>query len=622
MHQPPSKKPIAFDFVVVGAGGGPDETNLSAYLVKPHSTSWEDGVVALEAGSGQGTLAQLLRSNPNIFSKPEDKNLAPGKRYTASEIYSFVKCFLITHAHLDHINSLIISAGSFKGSRKRIYALNTVLKDMELVFADRIWPNLASWKEEDDDYKLLYSNLETDGRYKRVFPDISVQSMPLNHGCNALGHYSSTAFFVRHDPTLQEFILFGDVEPDSLVRTPRTIDVWRAAAPKVPSKLSTIFIECSWPSGRKDELLFGHLTPEHLVDELTTLATEVVKYRQNNSHTDGRRRPRKRQRKNSLTTADLANALDGLRVYVIHCKDDFDSTSSLPIREVIVQQVCKLVEDKNLGAQILAAEQGMHIVQYEINLSSPEDARTSICHCRNCRKFTGSPFGTTTKVPPGSLHFKDESTLKTHVSDNGGAMLTRQFCGECGSGIVEWGESAGETSQRREWLPEVPETPCTNAKVTEVPIAASQTDTVATDSKETLGEPSGKDKEILEDPVPLRPLTSLNWPYVPEESAYPDPLKRDDPKMLQTHQYEAIGMKVLADNPKLPEFLTEIDKLRGQDREQALQRALGVTPADITGRVDGVQVGEDVLALRALAEAVEAAVRGDNKSTLGLDWGE
>lgn len=41
--------------------------------------------------------------------------------------------------------------------------------------------------------------------------------------------------------------------------------------------------------------------------------------------------------------------------------------------------------------------------------------------------------------------------------------------------------------------------------------------------------------------VPLRPLTSLKWPYVPEESTYPDPLKRDDPKPLQTAQYEAIG---------------------------------------------------------------------------------
>lgn len=45
----------------------------------------------------------------------------------------------------------------------------------------------------------------------------------------------------------------------------------------------------------------------------------------------------------------------------------------------------------------------------------------------------------------------------------------------------------------------------------------------------------------LEEKVQLRPLTSLNWPYVPEESAYPDPLKRDDPKPLQLNQYEAIG---------------------------------------------------------------------------------
>lgn len=47
------------------------------------------------------------------------------------------------------------------------------------------------------------------------------------------------------------------------------------------------------------------------------------------------------------------------------------------------------------------------------------------------------------------------------------------------------------------------------------------------------------DEDINE--VPLRPLTSLKWPYVPEESAYPDPLKRDDPKPLQLTQYEAIG---------------------------------------------------------------------------------
>jgi len=48
-------------------------------------------------------------------------------------------------------------------------------------------------------------------------------------------------------------------------------------------------------------------------------------------------------------------------------------------------------------------------------------------------------------------------------------------------------------------------------------------------------------EEEIRESQPLRSLTSLRWPYVPEESAYPDPLKRDDPKPLQLSEYEAIG---------------------------------------------------------------------------------
>lgn len=51
------------------------------------------------------------------------------------------------------------------------------------------------------------------------------------------------------------------------------------------------------------------------------------------------------------------------------------------------------------------------------------------------------------------------------------------------------------------------------------------------------------DMDVDPEKPPLRSLASLNWPYVPEESAYPDPLKRDDPKPLQLPQYEAIGIR-------------------------------------------------------------------------------
>ncbi|KAG5645050.1 hypothetical protein DXG03_007229 [Asterophora parasitica] len=342
-----------FDIVVVGSGGGPDETNLSAYLLKPHDAAWEDGIIALEAGSAQGALAQLLYRNPLLFN---DDTTRTSRTYTASEIYSFLR-----HAHLDHISGLVISAGSFSGPRKRIYATKDTLDDLESVFSDRIWPNLASWNEDDEDFKLLYSLLIADSKYKNVYPSVSVRTIPISHGHNATGQYGSAAFFIRHDTHNREFLFFGDVEPDSVAAYPQTINVWRAAAPKFPQKLSAIFIECSWPSGRRDDMLFGHLSPIHLVDELVALAGEVVKSRKGERGGVRARPLRKKQRKNPVSPEELLGALTGLRVYVMHCKDDLAGKSEVSMRDIIVPQVKALVEEKKLGAEIIAVEPGMHI---------------------------------------------------------------------------------------------------------------------------------------------------------------------------------------------------------------------------------------------------------------------
>jgi 3',5'-cyclic-nucleotide phosphodiesterase len=51
-----------------------------------------------------------------------------------------------------------MSAGSLEGPRKRIFAAEQTLHDLETVFADRIWPNLASWHEDDDSFKCLYTS--------------------------------------------------------------------------------------------------------------------------------------------------------------------------------------------------------------------------------------------------------------------------------------------------------------------------------------------------------------------------------------------------------------------------------------------------------------------------------
>ncbi|KAL1747010.1 cAMP phosphodiesterases class-II-domain-containing protein [Schizophyllum fasciatum] len=342
--------------VVVGSGGGCDETNLSSYLIKPATAAWTDGIISIEAGSGQGALQQILERNPKLFDRRQ--------RFTAAEIYSHVRCFLISHGHLDHVSSLVLSAGSLKGPRKLLYAARDTLGDLETVFADRIWPNLASWNANDEDFKYLYSALEPSEKRKTIHDGVSVRSFRLNHGSNDSGAYESSAFSIRHDPSGREFLFFGDVEPDSLAKHPRTIDVWRYAAPKVATTLSAIFIECSYPSGRPDALLFGHLNPEHLTAELIVLATEVVKARRDESSAASKERsrpPRKKKRKSPIDREDRLGALKGLRVYITHCKADLDGTHDRPIHEVIAGQVRRLVEREGLGAEIIAAEQGMRI---------------------------------------------------------------------------------------------------------------------------------------------------------------------------------------------------------------------------------------------------------------------
>jgi cAMP phosphodiesterases class-II len=91
---------------------------------------------------------------------------------------------------------------------------------------------------------------------------------------------SSSAYFVRNDEDGNEILVFGDVEPDSLSMSPRNHIVWDDAAAKiVQGRLKAIFIECSFDESVRNEDLYGHLCPRHLVAELTFLAHSVMSIR-------------------------------------------------------------------------------------------------------------------------------------------------------------------------------------------------------------------------------------------------------------------------------------------------------------------------------------------------------
>ena len=62
------------------------------------------------------------------------------------------------------------------------------------------------------------------------------------------------------------------------------------------------------------------------------------------------------------------------------------------------------------------------------------------CHCENCRRLTGSVFGTNLFVPEDQLQFDGELTTFNHKADSGNPM-TRQFCTKCGTQL--FGFSSG-----------------------------------------------------------------------------------------------------------------------------------------------------------------------------------
>jgi len=62
------------------------------------------------------------------------------------------------------------------------------------------------------------------------------------------------------------------------------------------------------------------------------------------------------------------------------------------------------------------------------------------CHCKNCRRLTGSVFGTNLFVPEDQLQFDGELKTFNHKADSGNAMQ-RRFCIKCGTQL--FGSSSG-----------------------------------------------------------------------------------------------------------------------------------------------------------------------------------
>lgn len=354
----------ALHVIVLGSGGGPIESNTTAFLVRSVAQEWRRGsLVAVDAGVHLSVIARLIQESmpSSLPSLPFTLTSGPftGLPLPYPEAISnaghvtcsLVDSYLITHPHLDHISGFVINTAGLPGSRpKKLAALpSTIQAFKNHIFNNVIWPNLSD--ENNGAGLVTYLRLveggspaigDGEGRgYIEIADGLLVKTLSVSHGhCiekhshrgsassastrfgshdaasqtprrDPYGHpippprtssllsqaafgpgspqgndqekicvYDSCAYFIQDHATRREVLMFGDVEPDSLSLSPRNLQVWQEAAPKIAAgNLRAIFIECSYDDSQSNDRLFGHLKPVFLMEELRALAGEVDVFR-------------------------------------------------------------------------------------------------------------------------------------------------------------------------------------------------------------------------------------------------------------------------------------------------------------------------------------------------------
>lgn len=240
----------SFKVIPLGVKGGSDESNLSSYMLAAANSN---DYICLDAGTLHYGIQKAI--NAGIFH---------GSITTV--LKNNIKGYFISHPHLDHVAGLIINSPD--DSIKSIYALpfcTEVLK--EKYFSWKSWANFADDGEKPMlnkyHYKVLAPGEETPVEHTRL----AVTAYQLSHS----SPYKSTAFLVRN---AESYILYlGDTGADTTEHSNNLQLLWQRIAPLIKEKkLKAIFIEVSFDNAQPDKLLFGHLTPQLLMQEMNALS--------------------------------------------------------------------------------------------------------------------------------------------------------------------------------------------------------------------------------------------------------------------------------------------------------------------------------------------------------------
>lgn len=188
----------------------------------------------------------------------------------------YIKAYLISHPHLDHISGMIIN--SVDDTVKQVYAMEHCINVMKSHYFNwQSWPNLTNDGQAPALGKYRYQQLAEGVEIPLAGTEMSVLAFPLSHA----KPYPSTAFLVK---CRDDYVLyFGDTGPDEVEQADHMKRIWATVAPFVKSgRLKGVFLEVSYPNAQPDRHLYGHLTPKWFMKEFEVLAALTGKERLRN----------------------------------------------------------------------------------------------------------------------------------------------------------------------------------------------------------------------------------------------------------------------------------------------------------------------------------------------------
>ncbi|WDS35776.1 3',5'-cyclic-nucleotide phosphodiesterase [Pseudoxanthomonas sp.] len=248
-----------FELVALGVNGGLDDGNLSSYLVRAKG---DTRYLALDAGSVLPGIGRALEHGAFADAGPSGAETPRGQVFR-----DLIAGYFISHAHLDHVQGLLIAATDDTG-HKPIYGLPPTLDTLSRDYFNwTAWPNFADRGPAPALGRYRLTEAVPGQWFNIPGTSLSASVYPLWHD-----RLTSSMVLVRSGDAY--FAYFGDTGPDALSGGQhRLADIWQVLAPLVRAHaLKGMLIEASFPNDLPDAQLFGHLTPAWLQRELDALA--------------------------------------------------------------------------------------------------------------------------------------------------------------------------------------------------------------------------------------------------------------------------------------------------------------------------------------------------------------